>query len=310
MFVEMPGRRCKLYARLFRPKAVEEGIKAKILFLHGVGEHIGRYENRVFEEFANRGIAVLAFDLKGFGRSCTIDAEKSPKRGEMLHADGPKDGEESLLCDIKFFWDLLLQVEGEKKGIPQFLMGHSMGGLLALLCGMQENIALFKDLSGIIVSAPALGVAYHVPKAKLLAVKVLGSLFSTVCLDNPIGMSHSYVFEHALSIKWIDPSHISRVSDVVEAFKNDPLNHCRLSLGSAKLILGLTQKVRESAKNLKIPALFLCHGTSDLLTSCDASNDFFQSLISDNVPDKTFSSPEGFYHECKGKDYFKYCLCV
>ena len=119
------------------------------------------------------------------------------------------------------------------------------------------------------------------------------------------GQSNRYALSiifHVLNIAWIDPSHISRVPDVVEAYKKDPLNHCRLALGSAKLILGLTRKVRESAKNLKVPALYLCHGTFDQLTSCDASKEFFQSLTTENVPDKTFSSPEGFYHECRKKE--------
>lgn len=128
------------YSKTWYPKGT---LKATLLFIHGLGEHINRY-NHVFPIFAEAGIKVLGFDERGFG--------KTGKKGGILGHNG---GIDQVLADIA-------AVEGRIKvpGIPHFVMGQSMGGGLALkyastqpagLTGVIATCNLYHPLHG---SAP------------------------------------------------------------------------------------------------------------------------------------------------------------
>ncbi|EIW80282.1 hypothetical protein CONPUDRAFT_165852 [Coniophora puteana RWD-64-598 SS2] len=54
------------YTRTYHPK--DPPVKAAVVFVHGFVEHIARYEH-VFPVWAARGIAVFAYDQRGFGRT-------------------------------------------------------------------------------------------------------------------------------------------------------------------------------------------------------------------------------------------------
>jgi len=86
----------------------EEGVsKDKILLIHGLGEHSGRYWNFI-ERAIKEGLAVLTFDLPGHGRS----------RGIRGHAPLKK---------------ILNIIENITKNVkePLIVFGHSLGGLIA-----------------------------------------------------------------------------------------------------------------------------------------------------------------------------------
>ena len=105
-----------------------------ILCLHGFSLHKGCFD-AFGKEMANRGIAVYAIDLRGFGESKRI-AERTE-----LDFDG-------CLVDIKA---TLEQIRREQPGIPVVLLGESMGGAMAL-----RATALYPDLvEGLISSVPA-----------------------------------------------------------------------------------------------------------------------------------------------------------
>ena len=98
-----------LYFRLNRPRRP----KALIIFLHSLGEHCGRYEDMA-EKLNEAGYGVCRFDCRGHGRS-----------------DGPRG-------DVQDFQDYLHDVDTVVElvrkafpGLALFLMGHSMGGLVA-----------------------------------------------------------------------------------------------------------------------------------------------------------------------------------
>ncbi|WP_458400920.1 alpha/beta hydrolase [Mailhella sp.] len=98
-----------LYFRLNRPRRP----KALVIFLHSLGEHSGRYEDMT-EKLNEAGYGVCRFDCRGHGRS-----------------DGPRG-------DVQDFQDYLRDVDTVVElvrktfpGLALFLMGHSMGGLVA-----------------------------------------------------------------------------------------------------------------------------------------------------------------------------------
>ena len=94
------------------PLGGRPGPWARMLLIHGAGEHSGRYE-RTGGLFAEAGIDVTALDLRGSGGS-----------------GGPRGDVErwtDFLDDIAM---VLERVRAAAAGSPVVLMGHSMGGLV------------------------------------------------------------------------------------------------------------------------------------------------------------------------------------
>jgi len=86
----------------------EEGVSEnKILLIHGLGEHSGRYWNFI-ERAIKEGLAVLTFDLPGHGRS----------RGIRGHAP------------LKKVLNIIENITKNSKK-PLIIFGHSLGGLIA-----------------------------------------------------------------------------------------------------------------------------------------------------------------------------------
>jgi alpha-beta hydrolase superfamily lysophospholipase len=54
-----------IYAKEWKP---EGPVKAAIALVHGLGEHIGRYDH-VAEAFTAAGFGMVGFDLRGHGKS-------------------------------------------------------------------------------------------------------------------------------------------------------------------------------------------------------------------------------------------------
>ena len=97
----------ELYARLREP---EGRPKAVVCLLHGLGEHVGRYEH-VGEALVSSGYALMGFDQRGHGRSA------GPR--------GYTPSYEFLMEDT----DILMAHAGERyPGARRFLYGHSLGG--------------------------------------------------------------------------------------------------------------------------------------------------------------------------------------
>lgn len=79
-----------------------------LFFVHGLGEHINRYE-RLFGEFNRHGIRVHGFDHRGHGRTYTMNC-KSMKVGHL--------GEiATAVRDV----EVLLRMD-RGNGVPRFLV--------------------------------------------------------------------------------------------------------------------------------------------------------------------------------------------
>jgi len=104
---------------------------ARLLLVHGLGEHSGRYEH-VGEFFVDHGYEVFAFDLRGHGAS---------------------GGDRLDLESFDEFVDDLAQVFGDiPKDLPTIIYGHSMGGLIVAMhaAGSDPHPTLY------VLSAPLL----------------------------------------------------------------------------------------------------------------------------------------------------------
>ncbi len=226
--------------------------KAVVCIIHGLGEHIGRWKH-VAEFLADNGYAVVAFDHFGHG--------KSP--GKKGHANY-----DSILLAID---DLLIECNNFYKGKPRFLYGHSMGGNLVINYQMRYS----QMIHGVIASSPWLRLSFDPPKKKLALAKFMAGFYP----------------------KWSEPSEIdaefvSRIPEEVKAYKNDPLNHAKISAG---LFFGTYDAGFFALRNTQkfhCP-LLLMHGTGDNLTSYKASEEFAE-MLGDKATLKLF---DGGYHE-------------
>ena len=123
-----------LFWRIWQPQE----SRAALCVLHGLGEHSGRYRP-LAEDLGRRGISVFTFDLRGHGHS-------QGSRGDV-------DFFSRFLEDLLAMESVMeMEVGG---GIPRFLLGHSMGGLIAL----RRLQTLAEPYAGGILSAPWLATA-------------------------------------------------------------------------------------------------------------------------------------------------------
>ena len=133
---------------------------ARVLIVHGIGEHSGRYE-RTGRLMAEAGLDVHAFDLRGHGLS-------GGRRVYVRRWDDFLDDVEVRLSALRTL------------GLPVVLFGHSMGALIALTYACSNRPK--PDL--LVLSAPPLRAA--VPGWQRLLAPLLGTVAPTVVLSNPI----------------------------------------------------------------------------------------------------------------------------
>lgn len=132
-----------------------------LLIIPGLAEHAGRYEH-VARSFADRGWRVLVLELRGHG-------ESDGKRGHVDNWDRYGDDVRTAAATLR----------------PGFgLLGHSMGGLVAL-----DAVRAGLRPGHLAVSNPLLGVRVPAPRLKLLAANFLSRALPTLSLGNELKSS-------------------------------------------------------------------------------------------------------------------------
>ena len=239
-----------LYYQSWKPI---NGSRAAVAIVHGFGEHSGRYPN-VVNYLVPSGYSVYGFDHRGHGRS-------PGKRGHINKWSEYRD-------DVRAFIRFIRQHELNR---PIFLLGHSLGGLIALEYVLHD----FSGLAGVIASGPVLSRARISP---LLAV--LAKLLSRVAPDKAI-KTH------------LDASTISRDPAVVSAYQSDPLVH---SYGTPRLsteINAAQEWTNAHASDLKLPLLLILGG-KDKLVPPEGGRRFFANVT---FADKELLEYPGAFHE-------------
>jgi alpha-beta hydrolase superfamily lysophospholipase len=245
--------------------------KALVILVHGLGEHTARYAH-VGNVLADAGYALAGFDLRGHGRS-----------------GGPRGHSSSLDAYLQDIRQFLERMEERYPGIPRFLYGHSLGGLLILAYAIQYGTGL----KGVIATGPALRSPLQEQKAKVAMVKLLGSLLPTMTIQSGL-----------------DAATISRDGAIVEAYKKDPLVHYNSSLGFGKAALSAIDLCFARAREFPLPLLII-HGKADKITYYSGSEDFAK-LVSAAGKDVTLKLWDDLYHEVHNEpekeEVFKYMI--
>jgi acylglycerol lipase len=105
----------KFYTRFYAPPA-NTPTRAVLVFIHGYIDYINHY-SPTHEAWAEHGIAVFAWDQRGFGLTA-LGPEKSPSSSY-----GRTGGHKERMADVEWAVDQARQRVGR---LPVFIMGFSM----------------------------------------------------------------------------------------------------------------------------------------------------------------------------------------
>ncbi|XP_024902246.1 monoglyceride lipase isoform X3 [Pteropus alecto] len=189
---------------------------------------------------------------------------------------GQSEGERMVVSDFHVFIRDVLQhvdfVQKDYPGVPVFLLGHSMGGAIAILTAAERP----GHFSGMVLISPlVLASPESATTFKVLAAKVLN-----LVLPN-------------MSLGPIDASVLSRNKTEVDLYNTDPLI-CRagLKVCFGIQLLNAVSRVERALPKLTLPFLLL-QGSADRL--CDSKGAYLL-MESAKSQDKTLKIYEGAYH--------------
>ncbi len=224
-----------------------------VVIAHGAGEHSGRYAH-VAARLVSEGYAVYALDHQGHGRS---------------------EGKRALLRSVRAAvadLDSMISLAAQSHpGADLFLLGHSMGGTIAVAYAIEHQ----DRLRGLILSGP-LAALEAAPLPLRLLVRALSARAP------------------AVPVLAVDPTQVSRDPAVVSAYVADPLvHHGKLPARTIAEIAAAVESFPSAVESITIPTL-IAYGTADGL--CPPAG----SLMLDRrigAQDKTLKAYEGLYHE-------------
>ena len=203
-------------------------VRGAVLIVHGLGEHIGRYAH-VAARLNAAGWTVAGHDQRGHGAS-------EGARGALAHAD-------SLLRDLALVIDA---VRAAHPG-PLMVLGHSLGGLVAarfVAGGVTPSAGereWHRAVDALVLSSPALNAGMSSAQRLLLA--------ATAPLTPNLAVGNG------LEAEWLshDPA-------VVQAYRDDPLVHDRITPRLAQFIVDAGTVVQQRAAQWNVPTLLIYAG--------------------------------------------------
>jgi len=231
--------RTKDNSKMFAQKWVpEKNKKASIILVHGFGEHSSRYEHFA-DFFCQHRIQVLAFDLRGHGKS-----------------SGPR----AYLPTQTIYWDdltdFLKEVNDATVGKPVFLYGHSMGGMIVLSYGLKYNPVF----TGVIASAPLIDTTTPLNSATLKLAQIMNNIAPKITIDSGL-----------------DRSGLSHDQKVVDAYNADPLVFGKATVRLGVFLADTKKYLQEHASEFSLPLLTMV-GSADRIVSKSEIDKFMSKI--------------------------------
>ncbi|WP_291478707.1 alpha/beta hydrolase, partial [Acidovorax sp.] len=204
---------------------LEGTSRGTVLLVHGLGEHVGRYD-AVARRLNAWGFAVRGYDQYGHGES-----------------GGPRGG---LTGEMRLLDDLADMVDATRARMaahqPLVLLGHSMGGLVAARFVSMH----LRPVDALVLSSPALDPGLNAVQKLLLAT--LPRILPNLRVGNGL-----------------DAQYLSHDPAVVAAYLADPLCHDRISARLARFIADGGPATVARAAHWSVPTLLMWAGADKLV---------------------------------------------
>jgi alpha-beta hydrolase superfamily lysophospholipase len=225
--------------------------RAAVVIAHGAAEHGGRYAP-LAARLNTAGFAVYALDHRGHG-----------------HSTGARtviDDLDRALADI----DHLVDRATSEGGAKPFLLGHSMGGCLALAYALEDQARI----EGLILSGP------------LIALKGLRPILA---LSRVLAAVAPRLGVHA-----VDAAAISRDPEQVRSYEEDPLvDRGKLPVRTVAVFAGAIAGFKRRSGDLTLPLLILQGGADRIVPPAGSR----RLAVRAGSEDKTLELYPGLYHE-------------
>ena len=240
--------------RLFTQAWLPDGSPSAVVVLaHGAGEHSARYAH-VAERFVREGFALHALDQRGHGRS-------EGHRGLI-------DRIANAVADLD---QLVAQAAERHSGVPLYLLGHSVGGCVAISYTLSHQ----ERLDGLVLSAPLAALEAASP-----LTRAAGKLLSRIA--------------PRVGLFGVEPERVSRDPEVVRAYAEDPLvHHGKLPARTIGELASAVESFPARVPAIELPLLVM-HGSADRIVPVAASLMVYDGALSQ---DKRLELYDGLYHE-------------
>ena len=241
-------------------------IKGRVILIHGICEHSGRHLNTV--NFLNsHNFDVVRFDLRGAG-----------------HSGGPRQYIDHFNDYIDDTMAVFNWIQSNLDPTPLFLMGHSMGGAIAIHVAPKIQSLL----KGLVLSAPAYIAGSAVPPLKVLIGRAINQVIPKFRIRGDS-----------------DKTCLSRIQRVNEEYYQDPYSFHFNTVRQGSEVLNAMAEIPKIVPKITIPT-WMVHGTHDRLILLKGS---FEILMTLGSKDKTLWINLGGFHEPHNDlgqvDYFR-----
>jgi alpha-beta hydrolase superfamily lysophospholipase len=238
-----------------RSQASQTGAaRAAIGVIHGMGDHGGALPYQYLTRYlSENGFASYALDLRGHGNS----------GGLRMYVDSWRQ----IRADISTFVEL---IKIDSPGLPVFLVGMSMGGMIALNFAGHSPEAV----DGIVAVAPAVDPT-GAPLYLRLAIPLLAIITPKIRLNT--GLKYS---------------NLTRDTAALAEYTADPNFQTAATPRFAAELLQAIKETNVQAAQFKLSLLIL-HGMADRIVPAVGSEKYFASVA---APDKQRITYEGGFH--------------
>lgn len=247
----------------------EGSPKAVIVMVHGAMEHHGRYK-WLSQMWRSAGYHVIMGDLPGQGMTTRA------YRGHI-------NSFEQYLNEVRTWIE-----EAYEYALPVFLLGHSMGGLIAIRLLQEDEL----EIAGVILSSPCLGLVAQPPK--LLGAASLGLNIALPKLRIDAGLK---------------PELVTRNLEIQEEDLNDSLYVTKVSVRWYRELLGAIKDAFEDIPEFQDVPMLLMQGGDDKVVDKRPVREWFNY---NQCSEKQFKEWNGLYHEIfnepERNDVFTYAL--
>ena len=230
--------------QIFTQKWPVENPRAVVHLIHGMSEHIARYDH--FAQALNKaGFSAVGSDIRGHG--------KTAGSLENIGFFANRDGWNVVVQDAI---QLTQEIKAENPDVPIFVIGHSMGSFIARTLAFTEPTLA----DGFIYSGTSGHPGWKGVLGKPIA-KLAGALFgkkkpSKFLMNTALAGFNSKIIDKRTEKDWL-----SRDSKIVDLYINDPycmqLFKNQFFYDLAGGILEINKKSNINKVNKKTPVLFV-----------------------------------------------------